>query len=214
MALRRRAPARRRPVDWINTGAVGDVNTVVIEPATTPGLTSSIITVDLLDVQNEIFPTGGVDTGKALVRAMTNPTLVRCRGNLSLKLESVANNSAGSPVVQAYALAAAIMVAPEQAVAAAALPNPAFENGDFLWFSKSFHSNAVTASTVLVGPQTNDPQFVEVDSKAMRKLRENEKTICYVFGCIIAWSAQIDQGSQTDYDWEFESGLRMLMKDG
>jgi len=214
MAFRRsRAPTRRRPVDWINTGAVSKPALIVSEPVTSVGITATVFAVDLLDVQNELLPGEGVDTGEALVRAMTNPTLVRSRGNLHFALDSVSNNSAGVPVETAFAVAAALMVAPKQAVAVSALPNPAFENGDFLWFSKSFH-NGSAQGQAMVGAQTNQPEFIEVDSKAMRKLRENEKTICFVFGTVVAWSAQIDAGSQTDYAFTVESGLRLLMKDG
>ena len=134
---RRYVQRTRRPVDWVNTGCAFSLTISAVPPVPFPGGQgyAIVIACDLLNVLQE-QTLGVLSTAEGIVRAMMNPTLVRSRGVMDLQASFI-RSDVMFPEGTVMKIAAALTVVPVQAAAAFAVPNPAIENGDFLWYAST-----------------------------------------------------------------------------
>ena len=105
----------------------------------------------------------------------TDVTITRIRGELFVDAPNDTNVVAGE-------LDMGLIVVTNQAFAAGAgsLPDPALENADWLWWKhvryiSGFYEDNAGAQRIF-----NATRYFEVDSKAQRKLDEENKTLVWV----------------------------------
>jgi len=117
------------------------------------------------------------------------------------------------------------MVVERKAAEMSAVSNPATENGDYFWYGNGQVESEIIAaqSAVSTGPvmyNTNatapeEPAFSSrygiIDSKAMRKIEENQRTIALVIGFLERVDA-VGAGGQ-NYTVKFSVAGRSLIKD-
>ena len=120
--------------------------------------------------------------GSGITPLIDNLTIVRTRGHLEFILESADALRSGFNWVAGIG----IVTSDAFAVGVSAVPNP-FDDADWpgwLWYaSGGIHSPSSTAIPTVGDQQTVvDNPIVEIDSKAMRKLRVNEVMFLSVQG--------------------------------
>ncbi len=104
----------------------------------------------------------------------TGGTLLRSRGEMSIS--SIDAPAVDTPNVWAAGL---VVVNNEAAVAGSgSLPDPGVDDADWLWFASGYFASSVSLAAVGVEAR---PRYIPIDSKAMRKFHESNKTIAFVF---------------------------------
>jgi len=209
----------KRPVDWVSVACGNFGQTMdsfpVGDDAVSDFATSAFV-CSLLGPE-----------ASSVVKAMTNPTLVRSR----LQLVTGADITLSAAFSGNAFIAAGIMVATNEAIAQGALPSP-FLNADWLWYSSNGEiatpSGRMSIQLPLVGSPTSSPLalvdtqaadetspgYLDVDSKAMRKLRENEQGLALVTGVAVSTTAGNDLSGSITVDYDGSIAGRMLFKDG
>jgi len=106
-------------------------------------------------------------------------TIVRIRGELVLRVGASAGG-AGATIIW-YA---GMVPVTEQAMAAgsASLPDPELDDGDFMWHDMGLYlQDTVRNDADSADLEVANTRYIEIDSKAMRKLNEDNQTLAYVF---------------------------------
>ncbi len=136
----------------------------------------------------------GTDDHVLLLGTVTPSTLMRIRGKMSVQLDTAAVDETG-------VIAAGIIIVGQAAQAAgtASLPKPSDEGpAPWIWhqfFNVTSGSEAAMVNDFLV-------ETVEIDSKAMRKIHNDEQIVLVCSSAIVT-----DQGGT----WDYFGGVRMLI---
>jgi len=104
----------------------------------------------------------------------TDVTVTRVRGEVA-----VGAPDDGSTPIQVFM---GIMVVTQQAAAGAssATPDPEIDNADWLWFRAIHLLNTFQEDSAGANRVVKLPRYIEVDSKAQRKMNEENKTLVHI----------------------------------
>ena len=104
---------------------------------------------------------------------MIDSTLIRVRGELMLS----GPTAIATPDV-IWAAAITLGTADQVAVGITAFPDVETDDGDWLWFSTGY----LVSNRTSAGAEDDwDPRYIEIDNKAMRKLKERDKRPVFLF---------------------------------
>ena len=135
------------------------------------------------------FDDGDVSSGAVLrvIATMQGAgTIVRVRGRVCANLIQVA-------IVGAARVDYGIIIADDDAVAAgaASLPSPTTDlDAEWLWLGSAFLVGRDTTITNNTGGISRD--IVDIDSKAMRRVKQNEQIVLVIFGTDLTGSMAYD----------------------
>ena len=76
-----------------------------------------------------------------------------------------------------------MVVVSEDAMSAAgaSLPDPEFDDADWMYYRSGFYRTGIYEDSAGALREVDPGRYLEVDSKAMRKLPEDNRTLAYVF---------------------------------
>ncbi len=106
-------------------------------------------------------------------------TIVRIRGEMFVQI----NGTSGGGTKNVVWYAGMVVVSEDaMGVGGSSLPDPELDDGDWMWHDMGFmRTNVVRNDADTADLERGGIRYIEVESKAMRKLMEDNKTLAYIF---------------------------------